>query len=351
MREFYHIDVGVDGCVLEWKDIGVANLAGVISLLAGLFMWVTSLHPVRKQYFELFFYTHQLYIIFVVFFALHVGDFIFSIAAGGDLQYNTLSFIFLQVRELSWFQWHPFSVSSSPLDGKLHLSVLIKDLGEWTEQLRGSISNLFEEQNQEMPLQPHSKITASVEGPHGHESPYDLMFENLLLVAGADIESICTSFSDKLNLEIRTYVTRESEPPVLEECKVQKAVKYSIFPISKGCGMSVLVGTGSKIWSRAYVIFSTMGFVVFVVSISERICIYVGELIAYDVLSAIFGTIAQRWDHVEVGVMVCGPPSLQSSVAKGVPVIVRRIGTLMEGTILVYQSRRNHSSQAIKAGP
>ena len=69
--------------ILEWKENGVSNLPGVISLLAGLLMWVTSLSPVRKQYFELFFYTHQLYVVFVVFFALHVGDFIFSMAAGG----------------------------------------------------------------------------------------------------------------------------------------------------------------------------------------------------------------------------------------------------------------------------
>lgn len=68
--------------ILEWKDIGIANLPGVISLAAGLLMWVTSLHPVRKNYFELFFYTHQLYVIFVVFLALHVGDLVFSIAAG-----------------------------------------------------------------------------------------------------------------------------------------------------------------------------------------------------------------------------------------------------------------------------
>lgn len=45
-------------------------------------MWVTSLYPVRKKQFELFFYTHQLYIVFVIFFALHVGDFVFSMAAG-----------------------------------------------------------------------------------------------------------------------------------------------------------------------------------------------------------------------------------------------------------------------------
>lgn len=69
--------------ILEWRDIGVANLPGVISLSAGLLMWVTSLPPVRKLNFELFFYTHQLYVIFIVFLALHVGDFIFTMAAGG----------------------------------------------------------------------------------------------------------------------------------------------------------------------------------------------------------------------------------------------------------------------------
>lgn len=60
----------------------MANLAGVISLAAGLLMWLTSLPPVRKSNFELFFYTHQLYVVFVVFLALHVGDFIFCFCAG-----------------------------------------------------------------------------------------------------------------------------------------------------------------------------------------------------------------------------------------------------------------------------
>jgi len=69
--------------LLSWKDIGVAILPGVISLVAGLLMWVTSLPPVRKWNFELFFYTHQLYVVFVLGLALHVGDFIFSMAAGG----------------------------------------------------------------------------------------------------------------------------------------------------------------------------------------------------------------------------------------------------------------------------
>lgn len=90
------------------------------------------------------------------------------------LHYNALSFIFLQVRELSWLQWHPFSVSSSPLDGKHHLSILIKVLGEWTSKLRDLITTVPEQPQTD--LQSKLKhISASVEGLYGHEVPYHLM--------------------------------------------------------------------------------------------------------------------------------------------------------------------------------
>ncbi|GAB4848590.1 hypothetical protein Ancab_003297 [Ancistrocladus abbreviatus] len=333
--------------ILEWRDIGVANLAGVISLTAGLLMWVTSLKPVRKAYFELFFYTHQLYTVFVIFLALHVGDFIFSIAAGGiflfmldrflrfcqsrktveiisarsfpcgtvelvlskpaNLGYNALSFIFVQVRELSWLQWHPFSVSSSPLDGKYHLSVLIKVLGEWTAKLRGLIPDLHTEDQNILQTGRQSQITASVEGPYGHESSYHLKYKYLILVAGGigispflavlsdilhrieegrpcmpghivvvwaikrsnelpllttlDMESIAPFLSNVLNLEFQIYITQESEPS-LEEGKTYKAVSSPLRPISKRSAMSVLVGTGDKFWSGLYIISSVIGFLI-----------------------------------------------------------------------------------------
>lgn len=91
-----------------------------------------------------------------------------------DLRYNALSFVFLQVRELSWLQWHPFSVSSSPMDGSYHLSILIKVLGEWT----GKLSNLItgaQKEPQNSSDSKTNKITASIEGPYGHEVPYHLM--------------------------------------------------------------------------------------------------------------------------------------------------------------------------------
>ncbi|XP_062095674.1 ferric reduction oxidase 6-like [Humulus lupulus] len=465
--------------ILEWKNIGIANLPGVISLLAGLLMWVTSLPPVRKLNFELFFYTHQLYVVFVIFLALHVGDFVFFISAGGiylfmldrflrfcqsrkiveiistkclpcgtvelviskpaNLRYNALSFVFLQLRELSWLQWHPFSVSSSPLDGKHHMAVLIKVLGEWTAKLRGNILNASASEavpEEELPLKPNTKLTASVEGPYGHECPYHLMYENLVLVAGGigispflailsdilhrvregkpclprnvmiiwavknsteipllstvDMESICPSFSDKVKVETHIYVTRESEPP-LEEGNVQSTVTTSAFPVSNGHAMSGLVGTGHKVWSGLYLVSSTIGFIILMVwlqifyinpygistwwykgllimaCMALSILIFGGSVIGLWRLwetrilekegygdgvikfdkkqhnenttlkessvksptkstllkygtrpdfEEIFAYISKCWGHVDAGVIVCGPPTLQASVAK-----------------------------------
>ncbi|XP_061354208.1 ferric reduction oxidase 6-like isoform X2 [Gastrolobium bilobum] len=469
---FYVIAWAMDGRLIQevkdWKDIGVANLPGVISLLAGLLMWVTSLPGVRTWNFELFFYTHQLYVVFVVFLALHVGDFIFTMAAGGiflfvldrflrfcqsrrtvnvissrclpcgtvelvlskpqSLRYNALSFIFLQVRELSWLQWHPFSVSSSPLDGKHHLSVLIKVLGKWTERLRENIINVDAQK---------VLLTASVEGPYGHEVPYHLMYENLILVAGGiglspflailsdilhrvregkpcqprnilvvwavkksnelpllstiDMETICPFFSDKVNIDTNIYVTRESDPPV-EEGHIYKPIKSSfcpVRPVPSACGMSVLVGTGNNFWSGLYVISSTVGFLIllsllniyyinpfgvykwwykgllFVICMVASVVIFGGLVVGMwhiwekkssmrdksnnikvdkteqngsmppkdpiqDKIAKstvirygsrpdfkeIFALMSEKWDHVDVGVIVCGPPTLQSSVAQ-----------------------------------
>lgn len=335
--------------LLEWGDLGVANLAGVISLTAGLLMWVTSLHPVRKRNFELFFYTHQLYAVFVLFLAFHVGDFIFSFAAGAififmldrflrfiqsrktvdiisarslacgtlelvfskpaSLRYNALSFIFLQIPELSCLQWHPFSVSSSPMEGKHHLSVLIKVLGEWTDKLKSTLSKNHKEPQKLLQSELQSLITASVEGPYGHESPYYLTYEHLVLVAGGigispflailsdivhrlkegkpcvpkhvvivwaikrsdelpilsmlNMGSIDPVFLDALNLEIQIYVTRESEPK-LEGGKVLGAVTSCTYdPTMKQSAISSLVGSGDNIWIGIYFITSTIGFVIF----------------------------------------------------------------------------------------
>ncbi|KAL2939583.1 Ferric reduction oxidase 6 [Bienertia sinuspersici] len=477
---FYVIAWAMEGRLLEqiieWRDIGVANLAGVISLAAGILMWVTSLPGVRKWNFELFFYTHQLYVVFVVFFAMHVGDFIYCMGAGGIflfmldrflrfiqsrktvdvisatslpcgtvelvlskpacLRYNALSFIFLQVRELSWLQWHPFSVSSSPLEGKNHLSVLIKVLGEWTDQLKGKISNNRNEPQKLLESQLKSVLSASVEGPYGHESPYHLTYKNLVLVAGGigispflavlsdvmhrlkegkpcmpknilivwaiknsdelpllsmvNLESIDPIFYDALNLDIQIFVTRESEPKV-EEGKAFGPMNTCKYPTSKRSAISALVGTGDNVWSGMYVVASSIGFLIFMALLDKFyinpngiaiwwykgllvvVCMLAGVVIfggltvalwhlwerrklasesnendnkksngaIHDVaveqknsnheylvssstlrygcrpnFKEIFESLSEDWGAVDVGVLVCGPETLTSSVAK-----------------------------------
>ncbi|EHA8589333.1 putative Ferric reduction oxidase 6 [Cocos nucifera] len=354
-----------------------------------------------------------------------------------NLRYNALSFIFVQVRELSWLQWHPFSVSSSPLDGRYHLSILIKVLGTWTEKLRDIITNAPDQPQNDSQSQP-SSITASVEGPYGHESPYHLMYENLILVAGGigispflailsdilhrtrdgkpclpknvlviwavkrskelsllsavDAQHIYSSFPDKLHLDIQAYVTQESEPS-LEDGKVDESMMSPSLSTTNGSMMSSLVGTGNNIWSGIYVVASTLGFillfgivevyyikpfgisawwyrgllftlcmvagVIFIggivvyfwnqwekrsscnekwtVDAEKSKLVHCGEPILHNEMSMtslsslqttrygcrpdfqdIFSSFSERVGRVDVGVIVCGPPGLQSSVAKAI---------------------------------
>lgn len=59
--------------MLKWGDHYVSNIAGEISLLCGLALWVTTYPKIRRKMFELFFYTHYLYIFFMIFYILHIG--------------------------------------------------------------------------------------------------------------------------------------------------------------------------------------------------------------------------------------------------------------------------------------
>eukprot|EP00252_Welwitschia_mirabilis_P001020 TRINITY_DN10_c0_g1_i2.p1 TRINITY_DN10_c0_g1~~TRINITY_DN10_c0_g1_i2.p1 ORF type:complete len:679 (-),score=78.75 TRINITY_DN10_c0_g1_i2:333-2369(-) len=461
----------------RWQDIGIAVFPGVISLSAGLAMWVTSLHYVRKHYFELFFYTHQLYIVFVVFLALHVGDFIFCIAATGiffflldrfirfcqsrnevdlhsarclpcgtvelviskppGLCYNALSFVFIQIRNLSWLQWHPFSVSSSPYDGKNHLSILIKPLGTWTHKLSKIVPKHGDQPKQCAADQCPKKLKVSVEGPYGHEIAYHLSYKTLILVAGGigispfiailrdllhrtqqgelglpktillvwavkkskelsildlvDETSICPNYSEKMDLIVQVYVTQETEPDLENHINANKIHCFSNGNLTKR-QMSYLVGTGNIIWACIYLVSSVIGFLISMalvktfifshysmvpwwlkglylfLSMVVGIIIFGGaslllwnmwecrllkndqksedgsqagddslsyyqekpisedskKLIGLDNIKygcrpnfkEIFEKASEAWENVDVGVMVCGPPTLQSSVAK-----------------------------------
>ncbi|KAL8139942.1 hypothetical protein V2J09_005963 [Rumex salicifolius] len=448
---------GMSYVLFSWDEMdSIAILPGVIALLCGLLMWATALHLVRREYFELFFYTHYLYIGFVIFFALHVGDFIFSVVLGGILifmldrflrfwqsrktvdiiSYNALSMIFVNVGELSLLQWHPFSVSSSPMEGGNHVAVLAKVLGDWTMKLDRRVSSVChgdedcEEGNSTQLCQTRIPLAVSIEGPYGHETPYFLMYKNLVLVAGGigispflaimkdllyrikegrrifpntvlliwaiktsdelsllpDLDSICPSFFDLLNVEIQVFVTRQSSLTPVEEGKTYKKWSTSIYKNTKQSGISVLVGTGDNKWSSIYASLSIVGFIVILALVDEYLVnpydlsnewyiglvllacmvasvVVVGGLLVVSwyvserktpilseehddrngesvtnmlhqhngedekktfsvhygcrpMFEEIFESMEDNWGSIDVGVIVCGPSSLEKNVAK-----------------------------------
>ncbi|PRQ47080.1 putative NAD(P)H oxidase (H(2)O(2)-forming) [Rosa chinensis] len=53
-------------------------------------------------------------------------------------KYRSGQYIFLQCPTISPFEWHPFSITSAP--GDEHLSVHIRTVGDWTQELKRAIS-------------------------------------------------------------------------------------------------------------------------------------------------------------------------------------------------------------------
>ncbi|GKU88052.1 hypothetical protein SLEP1_g2362 [Rubroshorea leprosula] len=199
--------------MIEWKKTGVSNLAGEISLLSGLALWITTFPRIRRKAFELFFYTHYLYIIFVVFFILHVGiNYAFIMLPGfylflidrclrllqsqqkvrlvsarvlpcntielnfsksPDLCYNPKSILFVNVPGISKLQWHPFTISSSSNLEPERISVVIKTKGSWSRKLYDMVSSLSID-----------RLEVALEGPYGPASTHFLRHDKLVMVSG-----------------------------------------------------------------------------------------------------------------------------------------------------------------------
>ena len=86
--------------------------------------------------------------------------------------YNPGQYIHIAIPEISWLQWHPFSISSSP---KQRVATLhIRMAGNWTKQL----FELCKKQ---------TEVSMLLEGPYGNLS-VDLMtdrkYKNVMLISG-----------------------------------------------------------------------------------------------------------------------------------------------------------------------
>nr|XP_004510757.1 ferric reduction oxidase 2-like isoform X1 [Cicer arietinum] len=210
----YWISTNQISQMLKWNKVGESNLAGEISLLAGLFLWVATIPKIRRKMFELFFYTHYLYILFIIFYIFHVrisftymmlpGFYLFLVdrylrflqsrrevrlvstrilpcetvelnfSKGHGLTYNPTSVMFINVPSISKLQWHPFTITSNSKLERETLSVVIKSEGTWTQKLYQLLSS----------PSPIDRLGISVEGPYGPASTNYLRHESLVMVSG-----------------------------------------------------------------------------------------------------------------------------------------------------------------------
>ncbi|KAJ3680297.1 hypothetical protein LUZ60_016575 [Juncus effusus] len=199
--------------MIKWENTGVANVAGEIALLSGLAMWITTFPRIRRKMFELFYYTHHLYILFLFFYMLHVGIAFFCMILPGvylfmvdrylrflqsrtkvrlvsarllpsegielnfsknpGFTYNPLSTVFINVPSVSGLQWHPFTVTSSSRLEPERLSVIIKKEGSWTQMLYNTLTSPSLD-----------RLDISVEGPYSPPSSNFLRYESLVMVSG-----------------------------------------------------------------------------------------------------------------------------------------------------------------------
>eukprot|EP00250_Pteridium_aquilinum_P019524 c24466_g1_i1 orf=499-2991(-) len=230
----YYVATHTAHRILSWETESetCSVLAGVVAWIVGLTMWTTSLSFFRRRWYELFFGVHHLYIVFFLFWLYHViwtvhfftipcllfmvdrflrmlqsrqsvdvlsarllesGSLHLRIAARQDdstqgLEYHALSSWYLRIPSLSKLlklQWHFFSVTSTPMDGKEELSIVIKPFGKWTANLRDQLSKASQvHDNVATTAQCPFRFKAGVEGPYGDESDFFLKYKVLILIGG-----------------------------------------------------------------------------------------------------------------------------------------------------------------------
>ena len=83
-------------------------------------------------------------------------------------------FCFLNIPVISATQWHPFSITSSPMDSSHTVEFNIKSMGEGT--FTGDLAGIAAQQNKE-------RLTVSVDGPYGHPIDYD-RYTRIVFMAG-----------------------------------------------------------------------------------------------------------------------------------------------------------------------
>lgn len=90
----------------------------------------------------------------------------------GRIYYEAGQYVYLNVSKVAFFEWHPFTITSSPSDD--YLSVHIRCAGDWTRELKRRLVDEKED------------LRCSVDGPYGTCAEDVFKYERVVLI-GAGI--------------------------------------------------------------------------------------------------------------------------------------------------------------------
>ncbi|KAJ3035742.1 hypothetical protein HDV00_003455 [Rhizophlyctis rosea] len=197
-----------------------AGTTGHIMVATMFFIYTAAKDQVRKRKFELFWYTHHLFAIFYIclffhsfgcfvktsqgvckgyhsnhftipVFALYILERLIRLYRSSQptiltkiikhpgrtielqfekptLTYTPGQYVFINIPEVSRWQWHPFTISSTPEEGAI--SVHIRAIGDWTNALMDRVN------------EKRGDIHLKVDGPFGAPAEDFHTFDNAVLV-------------------------------------------------------------------------------------------------------------------------------------------------------------------------
>ncbi|KAF2069650.1 hypothetical protein CYY_009035 [Polysphondylium violaceum] len=224
-----------------WQMIflSLPGLTGFIMLAFIIIIIVCSTKYVRRTRFELFYYSHHLFILFYAMLILHgslgwvapatfwkwfIGPAaLYAIDRGfrllkkthrvdlvefnlknekvvnlkfdkpSSFKYKPGQYLLVNIPEISKLQWHPFTITSSPLEP--HIQVHIRVTGGWT---RGLFDWLSSKKN--TPIDPErgaEQLQINIDGPFGSSSQYALNHKQVILVgAGIGVAPMASLLQD-----------------------------------------------------------------------------------------------------------------------------------------------------------
>jgi len=204
---------------LDWRayffyNPSIANIYGMVSLVAGVLMFFTSLPWVRRLQWETFYWTHFLFFLFFIFSWLHddkskwyvvasiivygidrvfrliwgtlpVRTSVFRVkgSSGGVVQikfpknyiakkmgvYEAGQYVFINIPSINPLMWHPFSLSSGP--DERSGEVYVRGLGGFSKAvIRKAMTN--------------SSVLIRVDGPYGNTNVHLTRYPVMIMIGG-----------------------------------------------------------------------------------------------------------------------------------------------------------------------